>query len=66
MDRNRNFWPAMRDSGLRGIYEFNMLLLQGEGGMGLRDYEVPSTMPIRNEHILGKLSTPYLQGLWRQ
>ena len=59
------FGQQTRDSGLRGLHEFDVFPLQGGNGIRIEAYEVPSITQIRNEHIENrKAEYPHLQGLW--
>ena len=59
------FGQQARDSGLRGVYEFDVFPLQGGDGIKIEAYEVPSITQIRNEHIeIRKTEYPHLHGLW--
>ena len=59
------FGQLGKDSGLSGVYEFQVFPLQGGDGIKIEAYEVPNITQIRNEHIEVKKSEyPHLQGLW--
>ena len=59
------FSQRTKDCGLRAVYELDVFPLQGEDGVKLEAYEVPTIAEIGNQHIeIRKGEHPHLQGLW--
>ena len=59
------FGQRTKDNGLKGVYDLHVFPFQGENGIKIEAYEVPTIAQISNEHIeIRKTEYPHLEGLW--